>query len=85
MALARNAIVVALLGWARRLRFRTLFVVTAVLLAIDLAVPDPIPFADEVLLGLAALMLASLRRRGEDDPALDDDDEDDPATPQASP
>jgi len=52
-----------------RLRFPVLFVVTVVLFAIDLLVPDVIPFVDEILLGLAAVLFGKLKRRrigGED-------------------
>lgn len=66
----------ALVGWfvARlaRLRFPVLFLIAAALFVLDLAVPDVIPFADEVLLGLATALLASWRARrvpaGEDAP-----------------
>jgi Family of unknown function (DUF6116) len=65
-----------LVGWfvARlaRLRFPALFLIAAGLFLLDLVVPDMIPFADEVLLGLATALLASWRRRhvpaGEDVP-----------------
>ena len=67
VALTRNALLAALLRWAGGLRFRSLSAITAALFLIDLALPDPIPFADEVLLGLGALMLASLRRRDEEE------------------
>jgi hypothetical protein len=57
----------ALVGWfvARlaRLRFPVLFVIAAGLFLLDLVVPDLIPFIDEVLLGLAAALLASWRVR----------------------
>lgn len=46
-----------------RLRFPQLFIVAAILLAIDLVVPDAIPFLDEALLALVTAMLAVLRRR----------------------
>jgi hypothetical protein len=61
---------VALVGWfvARlaRLRFPVLFLIAAALFVLDLAVPDVIPFADEVLLGLATALLASWRARAPD-------------------
>lgn len=57
-----NPILAPLLDFAGRLRFRTLFLVTAALFAIDTVVPDPIPFVDEILLGLGTLLLASLRK-----------------------
>ena len=53
-----------------RLRFPQLFVLAALLLGIDLAVPDVIPFLDEALLALLTAMLAMLRRRNpQPDPA----------------
>ena len=51
------------LHWARGLRFPVLFMLTAGVLLLDLLLPDPIPFVDEVLIGLATLMLASWKRR----------------------
>ncbi len=50
-------------GFIERLRFPQLFVLSAILLGIDLVVPDVIPFLDEVLLALLTAMLAMLRRR----------------------
>ncbi len=54
-----------LLGWfvsrAAQLRFPKLFALTAVLFVLDLIVPDLIPFADELLLGLATALLGSWR------------------------
>jgi hypothetical protein len=49
--------------WAAGLRFPQLMVVTLILLAIDLVIPDMIPFADEALLALLALLLGSLKER----------------------
>lgn len=45
------------------LRFPQLFILVALLLGIDLVVPDVIPFLDEALLALVTAMLAMLRRR----------------------
>jgi len=45
-----------------RLRFPYLLALTATLLVLDLLVPDAIPFADEILLGLATLVLARMKR-----------------------
>ncbi len=55
----RIPIATVFLAWARRLRFRQLFYLTAVLFLLDLVIPDMLPFADEVLLGLATLLFAS--------------------------
>jgi hypothetical protein len=46
-----------------RLRFPQLFVVAAILLGVDLVIPDVIPFIDEALLALLTAMLSMLRRR----------------------
>jgi hypothetical protein len=51
------------MSYASRLRFPKLFALTAVLFLFDLIVPDIIPFADEILLGLFTLLLGSLRKR----------------------
>jgi hypothetical protein len=57
-----------LLRWLGGLRFPQLFLLFAGLFAIDFVIPDMIPFVDEILLGLATLLLASLRNRHEDRP-----------------
>lgn len=59
----RAPLITALLNWASRLRFPQLLALTAGLFLLDLVVPDPIPLGDEVLLGLATLLLANLRKR----------------------
>lgn len=59
----------AIVGWliARitRLRFPWLFAVAAAVFVVDLIVPDVIPFADEILLGLVTALLGSIKRRRE--------------------
>lgn len=53
------------LRWAGRLRHPTLFKLTAVLFAISVLWPfDPIPLIDEIVLGLATLLLANWKDRG---------------------
>lgn len=49
--------------WAQKLRHPTLFRITALLFAVDMVVPDIIPFADEILLGLATLIFANWKSR----------------------
>ena len=58
-----NPIAGGLLRFAANLRFPTLFMVTAGLFLLDLVIPDFIPFADEMLLGLLTLLFANLRRK----------------------
>jgi len=52
-----------LLTWAGKLRFPTLFKLVAALFVVDMFVPDFIPFADEILLGLGTLLLANWKKR----------------------
>jgi hypothetical protein len=48
---------------AGRLRYPKLLALTATLFVVDLFVPDLVPFADEILLGLGTLVLTRLRTR----------------------
>ena len=56
----------ALLGlverFAGQLRFPQLFWLTLILFLLDVLIPDLVSFADEILLGLATLMLGSWKR-----------------------
>lgn len=54
-----------LLGFAERLRFPRLLLLTAVLFLVDLAVPDLIPFVDEILLALVTLLLSRWKKKPE--------------------
>ncbi len=47
--------------WAQQLRFPRLLLLTAVVFGMNVAIPDVIPFVDEILLGLATLILSRLR------------------------
>lgn len=51
-----------LVAWLSRLSYPRLFVVAAALFGLTLIVPDPLPFVDEVLFGLATVMLAKRKR-----------------------
>jgi hypothetical protein len=53
-----------LLRWFGRLSFPRLFLVTAMLFVVDVIIPDVIPLADELLLGLGTLLLANWKKRG---------------------
>jgi len=67
----RGFLLSALLGFASRLRFPVLFAITAVLFAVNMVVPDALPMIDELMLGLATVLLASWRKRragGEEEP-----------------
>lgn len=58
-----NPLLMPVLEWARRLRYPTLFKLTAGLFALTLFIPDPVPFVDEILLGLGTLLLANWKNR----------------------
>jgi hypothetical protein len=62
MRFGRGALVSWFVARAARLRFPVLFGVTASLFVLDLLIPDVIPLADEILLGLGTALLGSLRR-----------------------
>jgi len=55
------------MGWVwpalSRLGSRTLLLLAAALFVIDLLVPDPLPFVDEIILGVTTLLLARRRDR----------------------
>ena len=54
-----NPMLLPVLQWARRLRYPTLFKLTAGLFVLTLFIPDPIPFVDELVLGFGTLLLAN--------------------------
>jgi hypothetical protein len=62
-----NPLLAPLLRWVGRLSYPRLFLVTAVLFVVDVIVPDFIPLADELLLGLGTLLLANWKKRGDRD------------------
>ncbi|MEA5125173.1 DUF6116 family protein [Xanthomonas floridensis] len=59
----RNPLTTRALEWAGTLRYPTLFKLAAVLFAVDLLLPDPLPFLDELLFGLTTLLLANWKTR----------------------
>lgn len=48
--------------FGERLRFPQLFGLVAALFLLDLVIPDFIPLADEIMLGLLTLLIGSLKR-----------------------
>jgi hypothetical protein len=57
-----TGLVALLLRYFGNLRFPYLVAVTASLFVLDLLIPDMIPFADEILLGLLTLVLARMKK-----------------------
>jgi hypothetical protein len=64
-------IIAPLIAYLAKLRFPALFAITAVLFILDFFIPDAIPFADEILLGLGAALLGSWKKRKEPNPPND--------------
>jgi hypothetical protein len=58
-----KSLIAPLIAYVSKLRFPTLFGIVAVLFVLDFVTPDFIPFADEILLGLGAALLASWKKR----------------------
>ncbi len=58
-----NPLLLPFLNWARKLRYPTLFKLTAALFLVTLVIPDPIPFVEEILLALGTLLLANWKNR----------------------
>jgi hypothetical protein len=52
-----------LVGYLESLRFPWLLLVTALLFLVDVFVPDAMPFVDEILLALVAVVLGRLKRK----------------------
>lgn len=66
-----NPLSAPLVAWLSRLSYPRLFMVSAVLFGVNLLIPDPILLVDEVLLGVATVMLAKRKRtprRNDDSP-----------------
>lgn len=59
----RSFLIAPLLKYAATLRFKWLFLATVVLFVVTLLTPDLVPFADEILFGLAALVLSQWKDR----------------------
>ena len=58
-----NPILAPVFRWLGRLSHPKLFLVAAALFTLSLVVPDPLPFVDELLLGIGALLVARRKRR----------------------
>ena len=58
-----NPLLAPLLGFFGKLSYPRLFALTAALFAVDVVIPDFVPFADELLLGLGTLLLANWKDR----------------------
>lgn len=66
-----------------RLRFPQLFGLAALLLVVNLFIPDPLPFLDEALLAILTVVLGQIR--SSDDEEDEDDDGDEPPIKNVTP
>ncbi len=57
-----SVLIAAFLSFANTLKFKNLFFIIICLFVINLFVPDFIPFIDEIILGLIAIILANLKK-----------------------
>ena len=73
--IARGGLAGILLRWASRLRFPYLFALTTALFILNLVVPDAIPMADELVMGLVALLFGSIRKKNAPETATSKGDE----------
>ena len=64
-----NPLLAPLFRWFGKLSYPRLFALAAALFVADVLIPDFIPFADELLLGLGTLLLANWKKRKEPEPA----------------
>ena len=62
-----NSMIEMFLKNANQLRFRNLFFIVIALFFVDLLIPDFIPFIDEIILGLLAIILANWKKERNQD------------------
>ncbi len=68
-----SPLLLPMVAWARRLRYPTLFKITAALFAVSVLLPpgiDPIPFLDEIVLAFGTILLAKSKKREAPDPIV---------------
>lgn len=63
MNVPKAGVIAAVMRYASQLRYPQLFYLAAALFVLDVLVPDVVPFVDELLLGLATLLLAGWKKR----------------------
>ena len=63
-----NPLLAPALRFLGKLSYPRLFALTAGLFILDIFIPDMVPFADELLLGLGTLLLGNWKRRKKDVP-----------------
>jgi len=54
--------------YASRLKFPKLLILLTIVFIIDVLVPDPLPFLDEIFMGLLAGLVGTWKKRREEEP-----------------
>lgn len=57
-----NPVLAPVIRWLDRLSYPKLFLVAAGLFVANMFVPDPLPFVDELLFGIAAMVISRRKR-----------------------
>ena len=65
----KNPLLAVALAWLGRLRYPQLFLVAAVVFLVDLAIPDFVPFVDEIIFAAVTAWLGS--RKAQKKPPLE--------------
>ncbi len=68
----RHLLLAPLMRWLGKLSHPRLFLVMAILFVFDMLIPDFIPFVDEILLAMATLLLARIKKKTPAAPRADD-------------
>ena len=66
-----NPLLAPVLAWLGRLRHPQLFAIAAALFAVDVVVPDLVPFIDEIMLALVTLLFGSWKNRRKAEATVD--------------
>jgi len=69
----RSPLVALLTSFFARLRYPYMFAIVASLFLVDMLIPDLLPLADEILLAVVTVLLASRKVEREPAPADEDD------------
>ncbi len=72
--IARGGLAGAFIRWSLNLRFPYLLLLVSVLFVLNLFIPDVVPFADEIIMGLVTAILASLKKKPEAEQGTVNDD-----------
>lgn len=61
--IAKGGLAGTVVGWASNLRFPYLLLLVSGLFVLNVFIPDIVPFADEIIMGLVAALLANFKKK----------------------